>query len=98
MYAYILMGCHTKRGFGVSGSLVAGKLDFGPRGRKWRWRFGMCVRSDAPRGFGACVRCEGRENLVDGEWGLGGREWTRGEIGLSAKNGVKWFCYKGLRW
>jgi len=30
--------------------------------------------------------------------GLGPQEWTRGEIGLSLKNGVKCFCNKGLRW
>ena len=34
MYAYILMGCNMKRGFGVSGYLVADKLDFKPGGRR----------------------------------------------------------------
>jgi hypothetical protein len=42
-----------------------------PRGRKWRRRFGVRVRFAAGWRFGACVRCEGRENLVDGEWGFG---------------------------
>ena len=72
MYAYILMGCNMKRGFGVSGYLVAGKLNFRPRGRKWRRRFGVCVRFAAGWRFGACVGCEGREDLVDGEWGFWG--------------------------
>ena len=34
MYAYILMGGHTKRGLGVSSYLVAGKVNFGPGGRR----------------------------------------------------------------
>jgi hypothetical protein len=71
VYAYILMGCHTKRGFGVSGYLVAGKFTFGSGGRKWRRMFGKRVRFAWGRRFGACVACEGGKNLVDG--GRGGR-------------------------
>jgi len=33
---------------------------------------GKHVRFAWGRRFGACVRCEGRENLVDGKWGFGG--------------------------
>ena len=49
-----------------------------------------------------CVGCEGGAKIWltgNGDFfGGGGREGTRGEIGLSLKNGVKCFCYKGLRW
>ncbi len=64
-----------KSGFGVSGYLVADKLNFRPRGRKWRRRFGVRVRFAWGWRFGACVPCEGRENLVDGEWGFGVFWW-----------------------
>ena len=40
--------------------MVAGKLNFRPRGGKWRRRFGVRVRVAAGWRFGACVRCEGR--------------------------------------
>jgi len=38
--------------------LVAEKLNFKSRGRKWRRRFGVRVRFSAARRFGVNVRCE----------------------------------------
>ena len=44
--------------------MVAEKLNFRPRGRKWRRRFGVRVRFPAGRRFGACVRCEGGSSSI----------------------------------
>jgi hypothetical protein len=81
------MGCHIKRGFGVSSYLVADKLNVRPRGGKWGRRFGVRVRCAVALRFAACVRCEGGKTLVDGEWGLG--YFGRGEIGKKASYRVK---------